>query len=118
MNMDFFDQSLVDKFSSDYGSTIKLYKLSEMFNLFKIKSRSYRTFLSQIIKDSCAANIGDGYRNSLSASFMAHSDKFDFIAVASSEIKAEETAETKYNKIQGFMIVEKVSVKLIQIIIV
>jgi hypothetical protein len=105
--MDFFDQSLVDKFSSDYGSTIKLYKLSEMFNLFKIKSRSYRTFLSQIIKDSCAANIGDNYRNNLSASFMAHSDKFDFIAVASSEIKAEETAETKYNKIQGFMIVEK-----------
>jgi hypothetical protein len=106
--MVFFNKNLVDQFMVDYGSTVKLYILSDLFTLFKIKKKSYRTFLAEIIKDSCAGNIGDGYRNDLSIKFIIRNpENYDFIAVASSEIDIDEEKQLKYNKIQGFMIVQR-----------
>jgi hypothetical protein len=105
--MNYFDKSLVDKFAADYGSTMIFYSYSELFILFKIPSKSRRTFLQKIIQDSCAENIGDTYSKTLSEDYIKYSDNFDFIAVASSEIDINEEIQSKYNKIQGFMIVER-----------
>lgn len=105
--MIFFDKSLVDKFAVDYGSTMIFYSYSELFTLFKAPIKKIRTTLARIIKDSCAANIGDAYSETLSENCIKYPDHFDFIAVASSEIDINEEIQLKYNKIQGFMIVER-----------
>lgn len=101
----FFKSQYVNLFKVETQTTFQLYTLNELIELFNIKSPI--NLLTNILKDSCKSDIGIEYIKQLSQNCVLNPNIYDIIIIANNIITTNEASKNKYDKIQGFIIVEK-----------
>ena len=105
----FFSQVFVEQYKNIFGIPYFLYSLDNIHTT--ASSTTIPSIIKTIISSTCANNIGEDYRNSLSKSIATNinSDKYDMVLISLVEL-AFNTRSIKSiitNNVFGFMIVEK-----------
>jgi hypothetical protein len=110
----FFKTTFTNDFLQRGGFRFKLYNLEHLTSLNN-NSRLTVAFLTKLLQHNCANNIGIDYRKRLinniykEQTLLDDQKVYDMIIIATDEINSISSANinTEFDKIKGFMIVEK-----------